>query len=232
VQRIESVLVQAVSHRFGATPALRDVSTEFHAGTITVLAGPNGAGKSTLLAVLGLLISPARGRVVYAPVGDDRRSVRSQIGWVAHDSLCYRELTGRQNIDLAARLYGIRVESVWQRIAGQAGIERFTDRAVGSLSRGQRQRVALARALVHDPQLVLLDEPWTGLDQASSERLESAVENERERGKIVVIVSHEAALAERLGAIRLVLRGGKIVSDKGMSGAQLGANRGARADFR
>jgi heme exporter protein A len=214
VQRIERVQVQAVSHRFGATPALRDVSTEFRAGTITVLVGPNGAGKSTLLAVLGLLITPARGRVVYAPVGEDRLAIRAQIGWVGHDSLCYRELSGRQNVELAARLYGVEADSAWRRVAEQAGIERFADRAVGLLSRGQRQRVALARALVHDPRLLLLDEPWTGLDQHSAERLENAVREERRRGNVVVIVSHEAALTERLGARRILMEAGRIVSDQ------------------
>lgn len=214
MRTIESVLVEGVSHRFGATPALRDVTTEFHAGTITVLAGPNGAGKSTLLAVVGLLITPSRGRVVYAPVGDDRLAVRAQIGWVAHDSLCYRELSGRQNVELAARLHGVEPRASWRRVSEQTGIERFADRAVGLLSRGQRQRVALARALVHDPRLLLLDEPWTGLDQHSAERLEGAVLEEQRRGKIVLIVSHEGALAARLAARRVVIEGGRIVSDQ------------------
>ncbi|HWZ93208.1 MAG TPA: ATP-binding cassette domain-containing protein, partial [Polyangiaceae bacterium] len=98
---IEHVEVRAVTRLFGATPALRAVNARFEAGSITFLEGPNGAGKSTLLAVIGTVLTPTSGEVVYHPLGAEVNLVRPHIGWVAHESLCYRELTARQNVELA-----------------------------------------------------------------------------------------------------------------------------------
>jgi heme exporter protein A len=205
--------VSAVTRLFGATPALRAVSLELRVGTITILSGPNGAGKTTLLSIVGTQLAPTRGTVIYESNGQvlETPQVRAQLGWVSHASHCYRELTGRQNVELAARLYGMDPRAAWQRVSERFGLGRFALRSMGTLSRGQRQRVALARALVHEPSLLLLDEPWTGLDAASSERLENVVQEERERGALVVIVSHQAGLARRIGADVVRLESGRIV---------------------
>jgi heme exporter protein A len=205
--------VRAVTRLFGATPALRGVSLELRTGTITLLSGPNGAGKSTLLSIVGTQLAPTRGEVAYqsAERALATQDVRAQLGWVSHASHCYRELTGRQNIELAARLYGMDPQAAWQRVSERFGLGRFALRGMGTLSRGQRQRVALGRALVHEPSLILLDEPWTGLDAASSDRLEAVVQEERERGALVVIVSHQAGLARRIGAHTVRLEAGRIV---------------------
>ncbi len=208
---IERVEVRAVTRLFGATPALRAVSTRFDAGSITFLEGPNGAGKSTLLAVVGTVLTPTSGEVVYDPLGSELELVRPHIGWVAHDSLCYRELSARRNVELAARVYGVEVEGAWERVAQRVGAEALADRRVATLSRGQRQRVALARALVHDPGLLLLDEPWSGLDRASAQHLERVLAEERERGAVVIVVNHADGLAERLGARTVRLENGRIV---------------------
>lgn len=208
---IDFIEVLAVTRLFGATPALRGVSTRFEAGSITFLEGPNGAGKSTLLAVVGTVLAPTRGQVLYHPLGADREAVRPHIGWVAHDSLCYRELTARQNVELAARVYGVAIDGAWQRVAKRVGAEALADRRVGTLSRGQRQRVALARALVHDPAVLLLDEPWSGLDRASAEHLQQALLDERSRGALVIVVNHAEGLSERLGARTVRLENGRVV---------------------
>ena len=208
---IEHIEVRGVTRLFGATPALRGVSARFEAGSITFLEGPNGAGKSTLLAVIGTVLAPTSGEVVYAPIGSDLELVRPHIGWVAHDSLCYRELSARHNVELAARVYGVEVEGAWDRVAKRVGAESLADRRLGTLSRGQRQRVALARALVHDPALLLLDEPWSGLDRASAERLQDALIEERARGALVIVVNHADGLAERLGAHCVRLENGRVV---------------------
>jgi len=208
---IEHIEVRSVTRLFGATPALRSVSARFEAGSITFLEGPNGAGKSTLLAVIGTVLAPSSGQVVYYPLGSDLELVRPHIGWVAHDSLCYRELSARQNVELAARIYGVEVAGAWQRVAKRVGAEALADRRVGTLSRGQRQRVALARALVHDPALLLLDEPWSGLDRASAQHLEQALIEERARGALVIVVNHADGLAEQLGARRVRLENGRVV---------------------
>lgn len=208
---IDRIEVRGVTRLFGATPALRAVSTRFDAGSITFLEGPNGAGKSTLLAVIGTVLAPNSGEVVYHPLGTDLELVRPHIGWVAHDSLCYRELSARQNVELAARVYGVEVAGAWDRVAKRVGAESLADRRVGTLSRGQRQRVALARALVHEPSLLLLDEPWSGLDRASAEYLQNVLLEERARGALVIVVNHADGLAERLGAHCVRLENGRIV---------------------
>jgi len=208
---IERIEVCAVTRLFGATPALRAVSTSFDAGSITFLEGPNGAGKSTLLAVIGTILTPTRGHVLYHPLGSEPELARPHLGWVAHDSLCYRELTARQNVELAARVYGADVEDAWQRVAKRVGAEALADRRVATLSRGQRQRVALARALVHDPSLLLLDEPWSGLDRASAQHLQDALLEERARGTLVIVVNHAEGLAEQLGARSVRLENGRVV---------------------
>jgi heme exporter protein A len=211
VPRIERIVVEGVTRTFGAVAALRGVNAELRAGELVALEGPNGAGKSTLLAVLATVIRPTFGRVSYEPLGDDVDAVRPELGWVAHESLLYRELSGRENVEFAARLYGVAegvaIERAWNRVEAAA----FIDRRVATLSRGQRQRVALARALVHSPSVLLLDEPWTGLDAASAALLERELVAERERGTLVVVVTHAADQAERIGARRLRLEGGRVV---------------------
>ena len=209
VDRIE---VEGVSRLFGATPALRGVTCHFDAGTLTFLEGPNGAGKSTLLSIIGTVLRPSKGTVRFQPLGDDRDAARAHIGWVAHESHCYPDLSGRQNVELAAKLYGLSPADSWSAVCERVGAQAFCERAVGTLSRGQRQRIALARALVHRPSVLLLDEPSSGLDAASSQRLEEILIEERDRGSIVVVVSHSATLADRLGGRRVRLERGRIVN--------------------
>lgn len=208
VQRIEAL---NLSRRFGSTLALRRVSIAFEAGAICLLEGPNGAGKSTLLAVLGTVLKPTSGSVRYHPLGDDLESVRRELGFVAHESHCYRDLSVRQNVELVARVHGLDPESAWERAARRVDAHALADRTVHTLSRGQRQRVALARALVHEPSVLLLDEPWTGLDRGSSELLERVLREERERGALVIAVTHGEGVAERLGAHRVRLEAGRVV---------------------
>ena len=210
--QVSRIDVRGVTRRFGATLALRQVSTAFEAGSLTFLEGANGAGKSTLLAIIGTVLRPSSGSVWYEPFGDDQAQARRHIGWVAHESHCYRELSGRRNIELVAQVHGIQNASQQvERVIARVGADAFADRPVGTLSRGQRQRVALARALVHDPGVLLLDEPWTGLDVASVDKLETVIREEVARGSLVVAVTHGVGAAERLGARRLRIEGGRIL---------------------
>lgn len=215
--RVERIEVVDVVRVFGATVALRGVSIAFDAGTLSLLEGPNGAGKSTLLAVIGTVLTPNAGFVRYRPIGDQPELVREHLGWVAHESHCYRELSVRGNVELAAKIHGMDREESWNRVARRMDIQHLSDRSVGTLSRGQRQRVALARALVHQPSVLLLDEPFTGLDRASATLLERVLLEERERGALIIVVSHGEGVAERLGARRIRIEqgrvGGSIASD-------------------
>ncbi len=209
VSAVARIAVNKVTHLFGATAALRGVSCEFVASTITFVQGPNGAGKSTLVAIVGTVLRPSFGQVVYEPVGSSRRAARRHIGWVGHDSLCYRELTGSENVQLAARLHGVPPEAA-ERACERVGAEAFWNQPVGTLSRGQRQRIALARALVHGPSVLLLDEPLSGLDAAAVDRFDEVLCEERDAGNVVIVVSHRTGWAERLGARQIRLERGRI----------------------
>lgn len=211
VARIDRVEVRGVTRLFGATAALRGVDASFEAGTISFLQGPNGAGKSTLMSIIGTALRPTAGSVRYVPLGEDRHEARAHIGWVAHDSSCYPDLSGRENVQLAARFFGIEPQHAWGEVGPRVGAGAFAERPVRTLSRGQKQRISLARALVHRPSLLLLDEPSAGLDAASLERLEQIVVEERDRGAIVIVVSHSAGMAERLAGKVVRLERGRIV---------------------
>jgi ABC-type multidrug transport system ATPase subunit len=212
VTAVEWVEVQGVTRLFGSTAALRGVDARFVSGQITLLEGPNGAGKTTLMSVIGTVLRPSSGSLWYEPIGSDRERVRGQIGWVAHESHCYRDLTARQNVELAARLYGAAPRCAWDAVSRRVGAQALAERRVGTLSRGQRQRVALARALVHEPSVLLLDEPWSGLDAAGAAGLERVLAEERDRGCVVIVVSHSAEHVRRLGAATVRLERGRVVA--------------------
>lgn len=195
---------------FGPTVALRGVDATFHAGRLTLVEGANGSGKSTLLGILGTLVRPTSGRVEYAPLGEDRALVRRHIGWLSHETLAYPDLSGRQNIELFARLCGIDLAPEWGRVAERFELGPFVDRPLRTCSRGQKQRVALARALVHEPAVVLLDEPTTGLDKAGVARLLAIVDREVARGALVLVVSHEPELFRERAKARVVLERGRV----------------------
>ena len=204
----ERVEAKGLVKMYGATRALTGVDVELRAGEVTVIEGPNGSGKSTLLSILAQLARPTRGEVRYG--GKKGAALRSRIGVLAHASMLYPDLTGRENLELFAHLYGVedpaRIPSLLERFE----IGSFVDRPVRTYSRGQLQRVSLGRALVHAPRLLLLDEPSTGLDIRGVDRLARAVEEERARGAILVLVTHDVPLAERLGSRRIVLERGKV----------------------
>lgn len=210
--RVERIEVRGVTRVFGSTAALRGVNATFEAGRVTVIEGPNGAGKSTLLAIVGTAVRPTHGKVRYPPLGSDPMEIRRHIGWLSHEPRLYGELSARQNIRTIAALYGLDARVAWERSVHRFEIEAFADQPVRTLSRGQKQRVALSRALLHAPSVVLLDEPSSGLDRASAERLESVVSEERERGAVLVVVSHDGGWADRIADARLRLQGGRVVS--------------------
>ncbi len=207
------VEVERVSLAYGSTRALAGVTVAFHAGSVSTLEGPNGAGKSSLLSVLATLARPSAGAVRMGEyvLPEDRDLVRPTIGLVAHEALIYPDLTARESLALFARWY--RVEdplAAVARVIETYALAPFADRPARTLSRGQLQRVALARATVHEPTLLLFDEPTTGLDHASTERVAAAIEDARARGRIAVVVTHDRALAERVADRRVFLARGRV----------------------
>jgi heme exporter protein A len=200
---------------YGPTRALAGLQLDLQAGQITAIEGANGSGKSTLLNVLALLTRPTRGSLRFGQHDPARRrELRSRIGLVAHAAMVYPDLTGRENLELAARLHGLSHSGPeFDALEARFELGAFMQRPTRTYSRGQLQRLALARALVHAPRLLLLDEPSTGLDTASLERLGEAMRQERARGAIVVLVTHDAVLAEALADRRVRLERGRLAGD-------------------
>jgi ABC-type multidrug transport system ATPase subunit len=209
--RLTRIVGKGLIKAYGPTVALRGVNITIELGRLLVVEGANGSGKSTLLGILGTVIKPTAGRVDYQPLGDDLLAVRAEVGWVSHETMAYPDLSGRQNVELAARLVGLDAGEAWSRAASRFELGPFAERPVRTYSRGQRQRIALARALTHEPSLVLLDEPTTGLDKSGVARLLAVVDEEVARGAAVVVVSHEPELFRERAGARLVLDRGRVV---------------------
>jgi heme exporter protein A len=208
----EVVTTHEASRRYGRRRALANISTAFRSGQITALLGPNGAGKSTLLAMLSTLLRPTSGTVRYgnriaAEAGD---ALRGRIGVLGHDLFLYGDLTARENLAFFGRLY--RVADLDARVAAALDHARLADRSgdrVSAYSRGMRQRLALERALIHAPRLVLLDEPFTGLDDESAALLAARLGTLRAAGAIVVVATHDFETADGLIDRALCLRDGR-----------------------
>jgi len=210
--------VADVARYFGRRKALTHVTFTCDAGEIVGLLGPNGAGKSTLLNILATLLSPSKGTVTYG----DRTSehggadIRASIGMLGHDLFLYPELTARENLTFFAQLYGLSdVPGVVSHALEQSGLSARADDYVSGFSRGMRQRVALERALLHDPRLILLDEPFTGLDQASAAALVSRLRNRQQAGCLIVLATHDLDIADALLTKPIFLINGRPVADSG-----------------
>ena len=206
--------IRELSRHFGRRRALSRVSLDARAGEIVGLLGPNGAGKSTLLSIVSTLALPSSGEVKYG----DRTwkeygpSLRSAIGVLSHDLHLYSELSARENLVFFARLYGLGNPVA----AASDALERsrLGDRGgdvVAGFSRGMRQRLALERALLHKPRLLLLDEPFTGLDDASTVALIDRLRELRAGGCITLLATHDLDVAESVLDRAIVLQDGKLV---------------------
>jgi heme exporter protein A len=195
---VSVIRADGIEKRYGRAWALRSVSFELAAGRFLVVTGPNGSGKTTLLRLLAGLASPTRGSL---SVGAER----DQLGYLAHDPLVYRDLTGMENLDLYGRLY--RVPERRERIG--MSLERFglwaarNDR-VSTYSRGMTQRLALCRALLHEPALVVLDEPFTALDEAGAALLDREL-SMLGAARTVVLTTHDPARVRQLATDWLAL---------------------------
>jgi len=215
VGRLDRVLVDKVAKRYGSERALAGVSLELVRGTMCALLGHNGAGKTTLLGVVSTLVRPNSGSITYRS-GDAKlagEAVRREIGLLAHASLCYGELTAVENLELIKGLYDI--DSSVGAVLDQVGLEpRARDRPARTYSRGMLQRLALARSLLTKPSLLLLDEPFTGLDRGGALALGEQLGGLKADGTIVVVVTHDLeAIAGRTDHVAILKRG-KLVCEE------------------
>ena len=197
---------------FGALQVLRGVDLDVRAGEMLAVAGPNGAGKTTLLRLLAGLMRPSAGEVRIRgqrPTRDDP-GPRRAIGLLSHHTFLYDDLTPAENLHFTARLYGLADPAGATRTAlEEVGLTARADTPVRHLSRGLLQRAAIARALLHQPDILLLDEPFTGLDAPSADRFRALLASQLARGRALVLVSHHLAEAWDLATHVAVLSGGR-----------------------
>ena len=217
--------VRGVSKRFGSTLALGAIDLDLAEGERLALFGPNGSGKTTLLRILAGLAPPTKGSVdiggqSYLRAG---QAVRRRIGFVGHHTYLYDDLAGEENLLFYGRMYG--VDRLRERVAealGQAGLERRARDKVRTYSRGMQQRLALARAILHDPDLLLLDEPDTGLDQDAFAHLSGFLDRPRGRPRSVVMATHDLKLGHAYCGRFVILAEGRIVHEDRQEGVTLG----------
>ena len=205
-----------VSKQFGIFQALRGVCLRVEPGDSILLYGPNGAGKTTLLRILSTLARPSEGRVLYegVDVHSHPAAAKAAIGFVSHTTFLYGELTARENLQFAGRLFGLR--NLAERV--DVGLDLFHLRAraetpVRELSRGYQQRVSLARAFLHDPHFLLLDEPFTGLDAASTESLQNLMRSLHDQGKGLIFSTHDFEQGQAIARRLVAMEGGKVRYD-------------------
>ena len=206
---------------FGAIPAVDGVDLEVRAGEFLTIFGPNGAGKTTLLRLLCGLLKPTKGeiRLLGLSPGGSLKDVKRRIGLIAHASFLYGGMTARENLLFYARLYDLPDPAA--RAAGrlaEVGLASRGDDLVRTYSRGMQQRLTIARALLHDPEIVFLDEPYTGLDQQASRMLRSLLEGIRGSGRTVMMVTHNLEEGLELSSRVAIMSRGRVVEDRPASG--------------
>lgn len=200
-----------LTKRYGRHSALSDVSIEIEHDESVVLLGPNGAGKSTLISLLASLTTPTAGEITIggASLHGGDPTVRSAIGVCGHDSMLYDDLTARENLQLQAKLTGLKNPSISDTLEHVGLAHRGSDR-VGQFSHGMTKRLALARALLADPSVLLLDEPFSGLDQASLQAVQSVL---ADQGRAILAATHNVSAGYELGDRFLFMSNGAIVGE-------------------
>lgn len=223
---IARVLLSDLSHHYGRRKVLRRVSFSLGGGEVVGLLGPNGSGKSTLISILAGLIRPSSGDVRIEPASArEPKEFRRALGYLGHELALYPELTARENLRFFGRLHGL--DDLEARIDAALVRARLDERGgdlVGGFSRGMRQRLALERALLHEPKLILLDEPFTGLDDRGVGLLVARLERLAAEGALLLLTTHDLDVAESLLTRVLVLHRGRV--------SELDARAGLRASYR
>jgi heme ABC exporter ATP-binding subunit CcmA len=210
----DALHITGLGRHFGRRRALAQISFTSRTGEVLGLVGPNGAGKSTLLAVLSTLLRPTAGEIRYGSHTAADPALRRRLGWLGHDLQLYPELTARENLRFFATLQGVGdVEPRVDRALADARLTDRADDAVSGFSRGMRQRLALERAMLHEPRLLLLDEPFTGLDGASAAQLAARLQALASDGRIVVMATHEVEFADAVLTRAVILRDGRLAAD-------------------
>jgi heme exporter protein A len=215
------IAVRKLVKRFGLKAVLRGVDFDVQPGEFVALLGPNGAGKTTFLRILSSLSRPSLGEVIIAghKLPHEAAQVRARLGVVSHLPLLYGDLTAEENLRFYSRMYGIaNSESRITEVLEMVGLENRRHDLVRTFSRGMQQRLAIGRAVLHDPDVILFDEPYTGLDQDASSMLDQVLKAVAAQGRTVVMTSHDLARAEELATRFDVLSRGVIAASTSSNG--------------
>ena len=203
------ITVSNVIKQFGRFAALRGVTAEFDAARFHAILGDNGAGKTTLLRAIAGLAHPTSGQI--SILGKTPRAACRDIGYMAHPSLLYDEMSGMENLRYFAGLYGIAGEDRCRDVIQAVRLDPALSRPVGQYSQGMRQRMSLARAILHDPQVLLLDEPFSNVDVHSAREMVELLKTMRDAGKTIFVVTHQALLLEGVADEFVWMQAGQIV---------------------
>jgi ABC-type multidrug transport system ATPase subunit len=195
---------------FGRFAAIRGISASFSVGKLYVILGDNGAGKSTLLRIIAGLMEPSQGSFTLLGASNVRE-VAQRVGYMGHAPLLYDELSGMENLRYFAGLYGLHDDGVCQKAMQVVGLDPDLSRRVGQYSQGMRQRLSLARAVLHDPELILLDEPFSNVDVRSAHEMAAVLGHVRDQGKTIFVVTHQATLMHGIADEFVHMAAGQIV---------------------
>ncbi|HLY67596.1 MAG TPA: ABC transporter ATP-binding protein [Chloroflexota bacterium] len=210
--------LRRVSKRYSGIPAVDDVSFTADAGKVTGYLGPNGSGKSTTMKMITGLIERTAGKILFdgQPIEADLMGFRRRMGYVPEEPYLYNHLSGAEYLTMVAQLRGLPARPAGERIDGLLRLLSLHDdrhASISGYSKGMRQKVLIAAALLHNPDLLLLDEPFSGLDVASALVLRSLIQELARRGKVVLFSSHELDTVERVSSRVVILHKGKLVAD-------------------
>ncbi|PYX00026.1 MAG: ABC transporter [Acidobacteria bacterium] len=205
------IRIAGLIKQFGPFAALRGITAEFAAGSLYVILGDNGAGKTTLLRSIAGLARPTRGSISILGNSEVRDACRD-IGYMAHPSLLYDEMSGMENLRYFAGLYGISDDGRSENVIRGVDLDPALTRPVGQYSQGMRQRMSLARALLHDPKILLLDEPFSNVDYRSALEMVKLIAQLRDSDKTILLVTHQATLLEDVADEFVWMEAGQIVS--------------------
>jgi ABC-type multidrug transport system ATPase subunit len=203
------ITVSNVVKQFGRFAALRGVTAEFDAGSFHAILGDNGAGKTTLLRALAGLAAPTQGEI--SIFGKNPKAASRDIGYMAHPSLLYDEMSGMENLRYFAQLYGIAGDDRCEEVIRSVRLDPALIRGVGQYSQGMRQRMSLARAILHDPKVLLLDEPFSNVDVHSAQDMVGLLRGMRDAGKTIFVVTHQASLLDGVADEFIWMDAGQIV---------------------
>ena len=217
------IQTEALVKAFGLLPVLRNISIDIAHGQFVALLGPNGSGKSTLLSLLAGLSRPTAGRVIIGgwELPDEAIQIRHQIGMVSHKALLYENLTAYENLKFFSQLYNLPQDNLDDHIKSlldKVGLSRRSNSLARTFSRGMQQRLSIARALLHNPQILLFDEPYTGLDQQAGTTLDELFAEAMSGGRTIIMATHQLERAVNLADRVIIISKGKVGYDSPTAG--------------